>query len=81
MDVAREQGGADLPFKIIDSPANDVDGQFEPFRRGSETPATHYFQKNLAASQSVRLPIATDGVPPEERPFPALDAYIAPSAG
>jgi hypothetical protein len=27
MDVAREQGGADLPFKIIDSPANDFDGQ------------------------------------------------------
>src|SRR6266403_3102723 len=33
MDVTREQGGTDLPFKIIDEPANDVDGQFEPFRR------------------------------------------------
>src|SRR5260370_17098156 len=46
MEIAREQGGADLPFKIIDAPANDVNGQFEPFRRGSETPATYYFQKN-----------------------------------
>lgn len=45
MDVVREQGGADLSFKIIDSPAND-DGQFEPYRCGSETPATYYFQKN-----------------------------------
>ena len=52
MDVAREQGGADLPFKIIDSPANDFDGQFGPLRRGSETPATYYFHKNLG-----RVPI------------------------
>src|SRR5260370_9649208 len=46
MDGARKKGGADLPLKITDAPANDVDGEFEPLRRGSETPATYDFQKN-----------------------------------
>jgi hypothetical protein len=31
LDIA---GGADLPFEIIDAPANRVDGEAEPFGRG-----------------------------------------------
>ena len=45
MDVAGEQGGADLPFEIIDPPAHDIDGQSEALGRGSEAPAPHDFQK------------------------------------
>ena len=46
MDVAREQCGADLPFKIVDAPANDVDRQLKPFRRGSETSAANHLKEN-----------------------------------
>src|SRR5258708_1369518 len=46
MDVAREQPGADLLLKIIDSPAHDVDGQLKPLSRGSEAPATDHLQEN-----------------------------------
>ncbi len=45
MDVARKQGGADLPLEIIDPPANDVDRQVKPLGRGSEASATHDLQK------------------------------------
>jgi hypothetical protein len=52
MDVAREKGGADLPLKIIDSPADDVDGEFKPLGCGSEASAAHNLQKH-----SGRVPI------------------------
>ena len=53
MDVAREQRGSDLPLKIVDTPADAVDGQFESFSRGSETSAAHHLQENPG-----RVPIA-----------------------
>src|SRR5260370_20643451 len=46
MDGAGKKGGADWPVKIMYGPANEVEGEFEPLRRGSETPATYDFQKN-----------------------------------
>jgi hypothetical protein len=46
MDVAGEQGGADLPLEVIDSPADAVDGELEALSRGPETSAAHHFQKN-----------------------------------
>src|SRR6202051_3448121 len=46
MGIARQQRGADLPLKIIDSSAHDVDRQVEPLGRRSEAAATDHFQKN-----------------------------------
>ena len=46
MDVAREQGGADLALEIVDAPAHAVDGQVQPLRGGPETAAADHFQEN-----------------------------------
>src|SRR3981189_1854455 len=46
MDVAREQRGADLALKVVNSPANDIDGQIKPLGRGPEASTAHHFQKN-----------------------------------
>ena len=46
MEVAGEQGGANLPLEIIDPAANNIDGQVEPFSRGPEAPATDNLQEN-----------------------------------
>ena len=46
MDVAGEQGGADLALEIVDAPAHAVDGQVQPLRGGPETAAADHFQEN-----------------------------------
>ena len=52
MDVAREQRGADLALKVVNSSANDIDGKIKPLGRGPETSTAHHLQKN-----SGRIPI------------------------
>ena len=52
VDVAREQGGADLALEIVDPAAHGVDRQIEPLGRGTKTAATHDFQENAG-----RVPI------------------------
>jgi hypothetical protein len=46
MDVAREQRGADLALKVVNSPADDVNGKVKPLRRGPEASTADHFQKN-----------------------------------
>ena len=46
VNVAGEQGGADLALKIVDPPAHRVDGQVEPLGCRPEAAATHDFQEN-----------------------------------
>ncbi len=46
VDVAGEQGGADLPLEIGDAPAHAVDGKVQPLRGGPETAAADHFQEN-----------------------------------
>ena len=81
MDIAGKQRGADLPLEVIDPPAHDIDRQFQPFGRGSEAAAPHDFQEHpggVPVGQTAEADL--DGVPPEERPFPVPDAYMALSS-
>ena len=46
VDVAREQGGAGLPFEIIDPATHGVDREPEPVGRGAEAAAANDFQED-----------------------------------
>jgi hypothetical protein len=50
MDVPGEQCDPDLPLKFVNSPANDIDGQFKTLRGGPELPQRTTSRKTLAAS-------------------------------
>ena len=46
VNIAGEQGRADLTFEIVDPPAHRIDGQIEPLGCRSEAAAANHFQKN-----------------------------------